>query len=175
MIFLGGAPINLSRKELVRSAEQSDDRSSSERTHIFPDRHLSFENLLTGLFYRMIIMIRNIRNDPVSWAIRWSMVVKHLSFRTDTYLIEILSTRLFYRMIIMMRNIRNDMVRRAIRWSMVFKRTLISSKFFQPDSFTHGVNMGRKTRKGDFLERFGLWNVDSWLTSQQCVESWSPV
>ena len=98
-----------------------------------------------------------------------------LIFRTDTYLIEILSTRPFYRMIIMIRDIRNDLVRRAIRWSMVFKRTLISSKFFQPDSFTHGVNMGRKTRKGDFLERFGLWNVVSWLTSQQSVESWPPV
>ena len=47
-----------------------DDRSSSERTHIFPDRHLSFENLLTGLFYRMIIMRRYKTTDLVRWAIR---------------------------------------------------------------------------------------------------------
>ena len=43
MIFLGGAPINLSRKELVRSAEQSDDRLSS-------NGHLSFQNPCTGSY-----------------------------------------------------------------------------------------------------------------------------
>ena len=45
MIFLGGATINLNRKELVRSAEQFDDRSSS-------NGHLSFQILSTRLFYQ---------------------------------------------------------------------------------------------------------------------------